>query len=461
MLSELFCRFIQESAATVMARAVLERRLPPGQLDAWFERTAERQYTRELLFSSVFGLMLEGVCGIRALVHAAYQALAHTLPVSVVSVYNKLNGLEPATSAALVRYVAEEARGLIGELGGARPALLPGYEVRILDGNCLAASEPRVKELRALRSAPLPGKSLVVYDPSLDIVVDVLPCEDGYTQERALLGDVLQCVRPGELWVGDRNFCVLAFLLGLRARGACFILREPEQFRFRPLGPMREVGVSEAGAVAEQAIEVLDEAGEGVALRRVRVRLKTPTREGESEIYLLTNLPAEVKALTVAALYRKRWTLETAFQVLEAHFQSEITTLGYPKAALFGSSMAVVAYNVWAVVQAALRRVHGVQKVEQEVSGYYLAEEMSATYRGMMIALPPPEWAVFQTLSWAAMATCLLDLAQHVRLSAVRKHRRGPKKPASKLPYDPKHPHVSTARLIAQRKNKSKAGASP
>jgi hypothetical protein len=44
-----------------------------------------------------------------------------------------------------------------------------------------------VKELRALRSAPLPGKSLAVYDPSLDIVVDVLPCEDGYTQERALL----------------------------------------------------------------------------------------------------------------------------------------------------------------------------------------------------------------------------------------------------------------------------------
>jgi IS4 transposase len=457
MLSELFCRFIQESAATVMARAVLERLLPPGQLDAWFERTAERQYTRELLFSSVFGMMLEGVCGIRASVHAAYQALAHTLPVSVVSVYNKLNGLEPATSAALVRYVAEEARALIRELGGERPALLPGYEVRILDGNCLAASEHRVKELRALRSAPLPGKSLVVYDPSLDVVLDVLPCEDGHPQERALLADVLQRVRPGELWVGDRNFCVLAFLLGLRARGACFIIREHEQFRFRPLGPMREVGASETGVVAEQTIE----AGEGVVLRRLRVRLKTPTREGESEIYLLTNLPAEVEALTVVGLYRKRWTLETAFQALEAHFHSEIHTLGYPKAALLGFCMAVVAYNVWAVVQAALRRVHGVQKVEQEVSGYYLAEEMSATYRGMMIALPPPEWAVFQTLSWAAMATCLLDLAQHVRLSAVRKHRRGPKKPASKLPYDPKHPHVSTARLIAQRKNKSKAGASP
>lgn len=370
MLSELFCRFVPESAATVMVRAVLERLLPPEQRDAWFERTAERQYTRELLFSSVFGLMLEVVCGIRASGHAAYQAIAHTLPVSVVSVYYKLNGLEPATSAALVRYVAQEARALIRELGGARPGLLPGYEVRILDGNCLAASEHRVKELRARRRAPRPGKSLAVYDQSLDIVVAVLPCEDGYPQERALLGDVLQGVRPGELWVGDRNVCVLAFLLGLHARGAFFIIREHEQFRFRPLGPMRAGGVSETGTVAEQAIEVVGEAGEGVRRRRLRVRLKTPPRAGESEIYLLTNLPAEVEVLTVAGLYRKRWTLETAFQAVEAHFHSEIHTLGYPKAALLGFCIAWVAYNVWAVVQAALRRVHGVEKGDHEVSGY-------------------------------------------------------------------------------------------
>jgi hypothetical protein len=70
--------------------------------------------------------------------------------------------------------------------------------------------------------------------------------------------------------------------------------------------------------VAEQPIEVLDAAGEAVRLRRIRVRLKTPTREGESEIYLLryrsmTNLPAGVEALTVAGLYRKRWTLEIVF----------------------------------------------------------------------------------------------------------------------------------------------------
>ena len=73
-----------------------------------------------------------------------------------------------------------------------------------------------------------------------------------------------------------------------------------------------------------------------------------------------------------------------------------------------------------------------------------------------MVALPAPEWAVFQTLPLAVLAACLLAWAQHVRLSALRKHRRGPKKPVSRLPYDPKHPHVSIARLIAQRKKNRK-----
>lgn len=52
------------------------------------------------------------------------------------------------------------------------------------------------------------------------------------------------------------------------------------------------------------------------------------------------------------------------FQELEAHLQSEINTLGYPQAALFGFCVALIAYNVMAVVKAALRQVHGEEKSE-------------------------------------------------------------------------------------------------
>ena len=54
-----------------------------------------------------------------------------------------------------------------------------------------------------------------------------------------------------------------------------------------------------------------------------------------------------------------------------------------------------MASNVLAVVLAALRRVHGGEIVDEEVSLYYIANEITTTYHGMMIAIPEPEWDVF------------------------------------------------------------------
>ena len=132
MLANIFTGFIKESAVTVMTRSLLERLLNPAQLDEWFEQTAESQYTRNLLFSSVFGLMLEVVCKIRPSVNRAYDAHVDDIPVSLASVYNKLNGIETHTSAELVRYSAREAGALIREMKAERPSLLPGFCVRML-----------------------------------------------------------------------------------------------------------------------------------------------------------------------------------------------------------------------------------------------------------------------------------------------------------------------------------------
>ena len=106
---------------------------------------------------------------------------------------------------------------------------------------------------------------------------------------------------------------------------------------------------------------------------------------------------------------------------MEAYFHSEINTLGYPKAALFGFCLALVAYNVLAVVLAALRGVHGQQIVDEEVSLYYLANEVATTYHGMMIAIPEGEWDVFYRMSASDMAVTLLDLAKRVNIRAFRK----------------------------------------
>ena len=56
-LNPVLRRFAERAPLPVMARAVLERCLNAQLLDAWFEKTAERQYTRTRLFSSVYELM--------------------------------------------------------------------------------------------------------------------------------------------------------------------------------------------------------------------------------------------------------------------------------------------------------------------------------------------------------------------------------------------------------------------
>jgi hypothetical protein len=452
MLGKVFARLVEKSPISVMVRGTLERVLGADQLDAWFARTAQKQYTRTVLFSTVYDILSQVVFRIKPSVRAAYQDHKDQVGASLISLYNKLNGVETHTAAELVRYSAAAVRPLIAQLDGERSPWLPGYRVKILDGNCIEASERRLKVLREVHAGALPGKSLVVYEPAHGLVSDVFPCEDGHAQERSLLGLVLETVQANDLWIQDRNFCTCAFLCEMDSRGAGFITRQHAGLPFEVVTTLRSVGRMETGHVAEHRVQVRDAHGGVHLFRRIRVRLDQATRDGDRELYILTNVPLrKASAKRIARLYRKRWTLETAFQHLEAYFHSEINTLGYPKAALFGFCLALVAYNVLAVVLAALRGVHGQQTVDDEVSLYYLANEVATTYHGMMIAIPEGEWDVFYRMSASEMAATLLDLAERVNLRALRKSPRGPKTPRPKRDGNAKQGHVSTAKLLMAR----------
>lgn len=453
MMDSVFDAFVSKSPITVMARGMMERVLNPEQLNEWFENTAEVQYTRQLLFSSVFDIMSQIVCGHHQSVHGAFQASKEDIGVSITSLYNKLNGIEATTSAELVRYAAGQMQPLIEQLGGGQKPLIPGFRVKLLDGNCIAATEHRIKELRSLAAGALPGKSLVVYDPSLRIPIDVFPCEDGHAQERSLLQDVLPSVESGDLWIADRNFCVRSFLFEIDARGAYFIIRQHGNLPYTPIGKEKASGSIDGVEVFEQNIVVTDDTGKQCKFRRIRILLKKATRDGDKEIFLIANLPGRrVHAKKVAVLYRKRWKIETAFQELTVHLNCEINTLGYPPAALFAFCVALISYMILAIIKAALSSVYGADRIDKEVSGYYLADELSAIYPGMMVAVSDDKWLVFRQYNQAELVAFLKQLAKNVKLSRFKKHPRGPKKPVAKRKSDPKHPHVSTARLLAGRK---------
>ena len=451
-LGKVFEPFIAQRPICVMARGVLEHLFHAERIDALFARTAEVQYTRELLFSSVVDLMGQVVLGIQPSVHAAYQAQADQLGVSDQAVYDKLNHVELGVSAALVRDAAQQAAPVIGALQAELPPLMPGYRTKILDGNHLAASAHRLEELRRTWAAPLPGQILVVLDQQQMLATEVVLCEDGHAQERSLLGQVLPLVEKDDLWIADRNFCTVAFLCGIAARGGSFVIRQHGQLKGTLVGARLFKGSIDTGAVYEQQLRLVNGQGDTVTLRRITIALHEPTRAGDTEIHVLSNVPVgQTSAQKLAESYGKRWTIETMFQELTATLTCEVKALAYPKAALFGFCLALMAYNAVSVLKAALRAVYGPVTVQQDVSVYYLSLEISQTYDGMMVAIPSQHWTLFRTLSAQQLADILKELAANVDLGRYKKHPRGPKQKRTKRTAYKNGSHVSTARILAMR----------
>jgi hypothetical protein len=447
MLPAAFNAFLEQTPVCVMARATLECLFSPERLDALFRDKAKRQYERELLFSQIVELMMSVVLRIDPSVNAAYKKRAALLRVSDQAIYDKLRLMELGISASLVADSAEQLGPVIGALKARQPPWVPGYRTRIVDGNHLSATERRLRVLRRSWAAALPGKVLAVYEQELDLVTEVFLTPDGHAQERSLFSDVLSSVRSKDLWIADRNFCTLAFLSGIGAAEACFVIRQHGTLKGHLLGNRRECGQSSTGRIYEQDLELTHD-GQVFCVRRVTVELDKPTRDADTELHVLTNLPADnADASQVADLYRKRWTIEKRFYDVTQTLDCEPNTLGYPKAALFAFCLALVASNAVALMQAGLRSIHGAQAVA-EMSKYYITLEVSQTYRGMMVALPPDQWSGFHNAKAKDLAKVLRSIAQHVNLTNYKKAHRGPKKPPPRRGKYKNGGHVSTHRQL-------------
>src|SRR4051812_10643026 len=430
-----------------MVRVALEHALPSEWIDMVFEEHRQRQYSRELLFSTVIELVTLVSLGLRPSLHAAARTL-ETLPASIGALYDKVNRTEPAVLRALVRGSAERLGPVTAGWDGG--VSLPGWRLRVLDGNHLPASEKRLAPLRGHRGAALPGHTLVVYDPDGGLVTDILPCEDAHQSERAAVAGLLASARPEQLWIADRQFCTRTVLLGWQAAQAGFLVREHGRHpKLTVEGPWRACGRSETGAVREQRIEL---AGASEPWRRIELTLDTPTEAGESVIRLWSNLPERIEARQIAQLYRRRWCVEGMFQHLEAVLQSEIRSLGHPRAALLGFAVAVLAYNVLAVLQRCIEQVHRAPHPSLQVSVYHLALQIRRGYEGMLIALPAEPWLATDAANPATVAEYLTRLAHNVVPRQLAASPRGPKRAAKRGYVDAAvaREHVATARVLAQ-----------
>ncbi len=453
-LDVMFSRFIEKAPVAVMMRLTLQHTFGPAALDAIFEKAAVRQHASELLFSSVVDLLGMVVWRKHDSINQAYKRSKDKFEVSVRSVYNKLNGTEAPVCRALVRETAATLIPLVKSLGLRREPQLAGYRTRVLDGNHFPATEHRLEVLRRVGAGPLPGQALVLLDPDLMLITDIFPCEDGEAQERRIMPEVLPAIDEDDLLIADRNFCTTGFLFGVAGRKGYFVIRQhASTLSWDRETKRKKVGRCESGMIYEQKL-YLKQGEETCVVRRITIVLNEPTRDGETEIHILTNLPEkDANAWKVADLYLGRWTIENAFQEIEQSLRSEINTLGYPGAALLGFSIAVLTYNALSVAKWAIEAEHPAAIQREQLSGYYLAAAVAEDYGGMMIALPEEEWADrYDGLTARQLAAQLRACAKHVRPDTFKKNVRGPKLPRPKRSSGKTNHHVSTAALLAAAK---------
>lgn len=453
MWKEVLDRFESHAPVSVMARVALEHALPACWVDEVFEASRQRQYPRELLFSSVVELMMLVSLGLRPSLHAAAKKMTQ-LPVTLAALYDKVKRTEPQVLRALVQGSAARLQPVVAGVGS-QPSL-QGWQLRILDGNHLPASEKRLAPLRSHRGAAMPGHTLVVYDPDSALVTDILACEDAHESERTGAATLLEQAQQGQVWIADRHFCTRTLLQGWQQRQAGFIVRQHARHpKVGKIGPWSEAVPTQTGQVREQAIELAITKGAQAtpsSWRRIEIQLCEPTESGEQSIALWSNLPASIDAATIAQLYRKRWRIEGLFGRLESVLHSEIRSLGHPRAALLGFAAAVLAFNVLALLKRCVEQAHCQRVAQLDVSTYHLGVHVASDYQGMVIALPAQVWLPWCEASAADVAKCLLRLAGNVSPSSVATAKRGPKKdkPGGYVAGAVARKQLSTARVLKQ-----------
>jgi hypothetical protein len=405
------------------------------------------------LFSDLVALMSTVVQRMHRSVHAAYFKSRLEAKIRLSALYDKLNGIEPHVSSTFVADHARRIAKIIDDLDAKLPPLVAGYETRIIDGNVIGASEHRLEVLRDLRSGPLPAKSLAILDYERDIISALIPCEDGHAQERSLSNEILQLVQPKTLWMADRNFSTAKLITGIIERGGSVLIREHRALPIVEETPLRLISKIGKSILKEGTVRLTFE-GKSVCLRRVWLTLPSPTRNGDLDIVVLTNLPADViTAEQVMEQYRHRWRIETMFADLTTTLCCEVKSMGHPRAALFVFANAVVAANTLAGVRAGLRSTHG-SDVEERVSIYQIVDDLQGTYRSTEML--DDTSASTMEMSDREFKELFLSIIFRVNLRRYPKAKTRPRsKPKVRgTAQDP--PHVSTYRLLQEKKAKKR-----
>jgi hypothetical protein len=448
-VDDLLGRFTTRCPFAVLTQVCIHA-LAGDELDKVFHEERSRQYEREVAFSAVAMAVADVTLGFAENFNQAYKAHKKNLGVSLNSFYEKIKATELAVSEGLVARSARRSADMQDALGFVPWELLAGYRVFSIDGNHLQESDKRLGPLRDAFDAPLPGTIVARFDHQRQLFDRSYLLEDAHAQESSVSDRIAADLQPKDLLIADRHYCVLAFLQRIDQSRAAFAIRQHGRFKGVLVGTRRKVGRTNTGTVYEQKI-LTSHHRDAFSMRRITLELDQPTRDGDTEIHILTNLPAEVSALQIADIYALRWEEETGFFYLTTTLTCEVPSVGHPRAALLLFCMALLAFNLRQVIFAALYAEHAEEDV-QEVSHHQVSVEVWRYTDGMLAAIDASLWDQWIPSHPQGVAQLLRRIVGSIPLREYRKSKRGPKK--KKTTQKPNRPktHMSTAKALAEAK---------
>lgn len=427
-------RFVEQSPMTIMTRLVLQCALH----DDWIDMAADADEAPddESIRETLFALAVDALAAI-----AAQMQMPHAVPGNAVSasgaavaeLHDGMSRWRAGWGRALVRDSVDLLLPVAAARADERGRTLGGMRLRVLDGtgdSCApggagcdcgrACDDPARDAALGLTGA----RVLPVYDPELAMIVDLLPVERGRLHERAFVGALLETVRPGELWIVDGRFDIDAIVSGWPRRGGAFVLRDDAGAACRPLGGWRDAGPLDGGDVREQAVGIAGDGESAGALRRIEWRGHGFDGHPGAMVAVLTNLPAEqFDACEVMQLARRRWRDALPFS-LEAILGGALFGSVPARASLLASGIAALAYNAFSVMTRVISGALGLDERDAERVPSHIADGVTATYAGMMIALPPDWWRRYDQLPAATLGQIVRMLAVHVDPRSERRRRR-------------------------------------
>ncbi len=228
-------------------------------------------------------------------------------------------------------------------------------EIWVMDGSQLAEVAHRLKILRKVQGAVLPGRLMAFYDIFRGLTRALAFEPDAARNENLLAKEALEHVPEGTLLVGDRLYGMPTYFAELAKRKAYGVFRRnatPKVEVVEVLSRKRDGRV-----LLEDVLVRLGSGSNGAPRPLVRL-IRYRARKKKLDLFVSVLEPTKLPAQKAVELYGLRWGVERMFYDLKEVLNLNRFYAGNPNAVAMQIYAATLVYNAFRVIQGRIAQAH-------------------------------------------------------------------------------------------------------